>query len=448
MSAAEVSPWAVPSERLPDEDGRRADQRTVTLTPASAIRVRPVHWLWHQRIALGTLALLGGREGIGKSTVAYTLAADVTRGRMPGRHCGSPKAVIVAATEDSWEHTIVPRLMGADADLERVFRVDVATADGVDTALSLPRDLRALERIVGQVDAALILLDPLMSRLDAALDTHKDSEVRQALEPLVSVADRTGAAILGLIHVSKAHSTDPLTVLMGSRAFAAVARAVLFVLTDPDEESVRLLGQPKNNLGAVDLPTMTFRIESAKVADTPDGEVWTGKVTWLDDRKGSIRDALEASNDTAEVRGATSEAADWLRDHLLSQGGTDDSADVKAAAAKAGHSPSAVKRALNKIGGISESYGFPRRSRWSLPSRLTPGESEPIELTGLTGLTGVPVGSVSAVRPVESPPARGEPTAGDPRTCPTCGTATAPSRLGHRTLCRRCSFAEVDGTAS
>ncbi len=109
--------------------------------------MRPVHWLWEQRIALGTLALLGGREGIGKSTVGYTLAADVTPDACRA-YAGQPKSVIIAATEDSWEHTIVPRLIAAGADLDRVYRVDVTTVAGVETGVSLPRDLTALEDAV------------------------------------------------------------------------------------------------------------------------------------------------------------------------------------------------------------------------------------------------------------------------------------------------------------
>ena len=65
---------------------------------------------------------------------------------------------------------------------------------------------------------------------------------------------------------------------MGSRAFAAVARSVLYAMTDSDDETLRHLGLPKNNLGTVDLPTLDYRIESAKVADTDEGEVWTGRV--------------------------------------------------------------------------------------------------------------------------------------------------------------------------
>ena len=60
---------------------------------------------------------------------------------------GEPRQVIVAATEDSWEHTIVPRLMAAGADLDKVLRIDVTTADGVETSLVLPRDMTGLENL-------------------------------------------------------------------------------------------------------------------------------------------------------------------------------------------------------------------------------------------------------------------------------------------------------------
>ncbi len=390
--------------------------RHVTLTPASTIRVRPVRWLWQDRMALGTLILCGGREGIGKSTLGYTLAADITRGRIVGVYRARPKSVIVAATEDSWEHTIVPRLMTAGADLERVYRVDVKTAEGLDVGLVLPRDLVALEQHVRDVDAALVLLDPLMSRLDGGLDTHKDADVRVALEPLTALADRSGAAILGLIHVNKSTSADPLTLLMGSRAFAAVARAVLFVMADPEDEGTRLLGQAKNNLGRTDLPTLAFRIDPAHVADTEEGPVWTGRLAWTGEREGTIRDALEAAGDGSD-RTATSEAVGWLEDYLTSQGGTASSKDVKAAGRKEGHSESTLKRARQKLGVTSESSGFPRQTWWTLPGTAVqsdhpPGETEPTELTDPTGPTGPPVGSVGPVRPVRSDPARGGPTDG------------------------------------
>jgi hypothetical protein len=202
-------------------------------------------------------------------------------------------------------------------------------------------------------------------------------------------------------------STDPLTTLMASRAFAAVARAVLFVMTDPDDEELRLLGQPKNNLGRTDLPTLTFRIESAHVADTDEGPVWTGRVAWVGEGEGSIREALEAAGETPDARSATRDAAAWLEDHLTHLGGTDDSASIKRKGAEAGHSQDALKRARRRIKASIESSGFPRRTFWSLPgsqseqhSRSSHGEIAPTALTAPTG----PVSAVGAVG--GRPPAR------------------------------------------
>lgn len=151
--------------------------RRLKLTAASNILVRPVRWLWRERLPLGVLALLAGRERIGKSILAYTIAATITRGELEGAFTGAARSVIVVATEDSWEHTIVPRLMAAGADLTKVYRVDVTTADLGQAELSVPRDLPGLEASVKEVQAAAIILDPLMSRLDVQLDTHRTARL-------------------------------------------------------------------------------------------------------------------------------------------------------------------------------------------------------------------------------------------------------------------------------
>jgi hypothetical protein len=326
-----------------------------------------VKWLWADRVPLGALTLVGGREGIGKSIWSYTTAADVTRGRLPGAYQGQPRGVIVAATEDSWEHTIAPRLMAAGADLDRVFRVDVTTGDGLDAVLCLPRDLAGLEGAIDKVDGAVVLLDPLLSRLDSALDTHKDADVRRALEPLAKLAAAKSVAVLGLIHVNKSTSTDALTMLMASRAFAAVARAVLFLMVDPEDENVRLLGQAKNNLGKTDLPTLKFRITPAHVADTPEGPVWTGRLEWAGESARPLSEALEAAAANSGDRSATSEAAEWLQDYLESKDGRCESAVIKREGAKAGHSIDVLKRAKRKLGIVAKSSGFPRHTHWALP---------------------------------------------------------------------------------
>ncbi|MBA2639915.1 MAG: AAA family ATPase [Nocardioidaceae bacterium] len=340
--------------------------RELILTAASAIKPRRVRWSWADRIALGTLALLAGPEGLGKSTLAYWVAARITRGELPGEDEGHPRGVLVCATEDSWEHTIVPRLLAAGADLPRVFRVEVRTAYDVHVGLSLPRDLVAVENAARQVDAALLILDPLMSRLDSNLDTHRDGEVRRALEPLAALADRARMAVLGLIHHNKSGSTDPLQVVMASKAFTAVARSVHSVIRDPDDDTDtrRLFGTPKNNLGRTDQPTLAFTVASHAV-DTDDGTAWTGRVEWAGEVAGTIRDAMSRSNDGD--RTATAEAGDWLSDYLASRGGEASSADAKKEGAAAGHSQDCLKRAKRRLGITDRSEGFPRRTLWKLP---------------------------------------------------------------------------------
>ena len=361
----------VPSSRgaAPKAAGEATEpQRTVTLTSAASIKPRPVFWLWDGRLALGTLGLLAGRQGLGKSTLAYWLAARVTRGDLDGEFRGNPKSVLICATEDSWEHTIVPRLIAAGADLERIYRVEVVTADNIHVGLALPRDNHAVERAATEKDAALMLLDPLISRL-GDLDTHRDSEVRQALEPLVGVATRSNMAVLGLIHHNKSGSADPLQSVMGSTAFSAVARSVHTVIPDPDDDTggQRLFGTPKNNLGRTDLPTLAFAVASHAVP-TEQGTAWTGAIAWAGEHPGSITDAMRQSRDgEGNDRSAAKEAADWLEDFLTMEGPEVESAIAKRKARDAGHSESAVHRARKKLGVIDRSSGYPRTTKWSLP---------------------------------------------------------------------------------
>ncbi len=189
-------------------------------------------------------------------------------------------------------------------------------------------------------------------------------------------------------------------------------------MTDPEDETVRLLGQEKNNLGRTDLPTLTFRIESAHVADTAEGPVWTGRVAWIGESSRSIREALENASEGADARTATQEAGEWLEDYLRQQGGEADSKDIKVAGQRARHSADALKRARTRLGIGSESYGFPRQTKWLLPavpqweqpSGSSPGESAQTAPAALTALTDPSVGADGAVGAVGAGPQDAAPT--------------------------------------
>ncbi len=414
------------SDLEPEQSGRR-----VVLRRASDIKPRRVKWLWDGRLALGTMSLFAGPEGMGKSSVCAWLAAQITRGLLPGENLGQPRSVLICATEDSWEHTIVPRLMAAGADLTKVYQVEVMSADDLHLALSLPRDLHQMEETAKATDAALLLLDPLTSRLGEALDTHKDADVRRALEPLAAIADRVDMSVLGLMHHNKSGSTDPLQLVMGSKAFTAVARSVHTVVPDPDDEAGtrRLFGTPKNNLGPTDLPSMSFTMAPHSI-ETDDGTAWTAKVVWGSEHAGSIRDAMQRGAESTDDKSATSEAAGWLGDFIEMNGGVAASAEIKRAGIKAGHQEHTLKRARQRLGLVIEHDGFPRVTYWRSEAHVGAGPQSEHQLEHQLEQT--PRGELLTVLTV---PTRGEETQSEqweqlelhretsPNRAPKCPTA-------------------------
>lgn len=418
------------------------------ITWASDIEPKRVRWLWDARIAQGTLALLAGREGLGKSTLAYHMAAEVTRGLLPGESFGKPRVVLVCANEDSWEHTITPRLIAAGADRSKVARIDAEIRSDVHLSLSLPRDNAELRELAIKYDAGLLILDPLMSVVDGTIDTHRDREVRLALEPLVALAEASRMSIVGLIHHNKGSSADPLNMVMASKAFTAVARSVHTCIADPDDETEerRLFATTKNNLGQMNLPVLGFTIKSFPVETLDDGTAWTGKLHWTGEVEGKMRDIMSRVD---QDRGAAVDAAEWLDDYLHQMGGAAAKVDIERSGKAAGHGWPAIKRAKERLHVTHRSEGFPRRTWWDLPgsspsqlsqltdepteptgrasSQLTPLGRHPTELTELT----VPHSEIHKVNgPVGSVGSVGADPTRVSRLCPICsGPAQNPDQL-------------------
>jgi energy-coupling factor transporter ATP-binding protein EcfA2 len=352
-------------------------KRKVKLTPASSIIMKPVHWIWKDRIAQGTLALLAGREGIGKSTLAYTIAAQITKGTLEGDHYGKPRGVVIVATEDSWEFTIVPRLVAAKANLDKVFRADPIDED--EYGLSLPRDVDELSMIAKENGIGMILLDPLMSRVDSKLDSHKDHDVRQALEPLVKMAIASESAVLGLIHVNKSGSTDPLSTLMGSRAFSAVARAVLYVAENPENREIKVMSQAKNNLGRSDLPELAYSLKQVTVGNFGDEIITSVALSWGQQMEpGTVRNYIGP----AKAQKAKVDAAEeWLEDTYGGQGKIP-SHTIKEAGLELGFNDRMLQRALPKVNGVAtrDRINDKTVTLWEIPASLGQEHTPPWEI--------------------------------------------------------------------
>ena len=330
------------------------------LLAASTIRPEEVEWYYEGRVPLGSLTLLVGQAGLGKTMFACELSARGSRGQL-----GSPAAAVIFATaEDSLAHTLVPRLTAAGADLARVRFMKIID-DGLE-GLTLPEDIDKLHDAVETSGAKLIVLDPVVGHLSGNIDSHKDHSVRRALAPLAALAESTGAAILGIGHLNKSHSTDVLTRLGGSVAFGAAARSVLLFGEDPDaaeDSPERLLIHAKSNLGPLAVATR-FKVEGRTITTTEGEKIDTSGLKWLgEDPTATPSKVLAGRQEPSRL----DDAIDFLRDVLAD--GSLPSLEVTALAAAEGIAKRTLKRAKQKLGIESKRKGYGPGSavHWSLP---------------------------------------------------------------------------------
>lgn len=335
-----------------DAAGRPApvdDAPEVVVTPMAAIRPEPVRWLWDGRIALGALGLLVGVPGLGKSMLALRIAARISRGLLPGDLYGQPRHVLYASAEDSPAHTLVPRLYAAGADPARVHIVTLRR-DGIEGSITLPDDVDALARAVRDLDAALLIVDPIMAHLSDGLDSHRDHSIRRALAPLHHMATETGCAVLAVGHLNKAPSGDLFARVGGSIGLTGAARNVLLLTADPEREEdpdARLLTHGKSNLGRL-APALRLRVRGT-VAETDSGPIPTAVIELGEEAPHLRVSDVLAPADRGQERTERDEAQDYLREAL--RAGPRPAREVQREARQIGVSDRTLLRALRELGG-------------------------------------------------------------------------------------------------
>ena len=286
---------------------------TVVLTCGADLTPEPVQWLWPNWLALGKFHLLAGAPGQGKTTIAMGMAATVTiGGRWPdGSRCAAGN-VLIWSGEDDYTDTLLPRLIAAGADRSRVFFVDGTRTGGVVRPFDPSTDTRTLKEAIEQIGSVrLIVIDPVSTAV--AGDSHKNTEVRRGLQPLVDLATTINAALLGITHLSKGgQGSDPAQRVIGSIAFTAVARVVLVAARVKGEDGAdkRILARSKSNIGP---DNGGFEYHLAQVEALPG--IDASRIEWGQAVEGSARDLL---TDPAEGDDGTdhADAVDLLKAEL------------------------------------------------------------------------------------------------------------------------------------
>ncbi len=349
----------------------------VQLVSASAIAPQRIDWLWPGRIPLGMLTLVSGDPALGKSLAALWLIAAVTRGGpLPGGGDGPAAtaplgSAILLSAEDNWARTIVPRLLAAGADLDRVKSLTtilepefrgfpsgpVAHLPARERRPTLsPTDLQAIERAAADLgDCRLIVFDPITSYLG------RNADVRRALDPLGEMAARLNAAVVLITHHNKrgGSGTNAKYRVLGDIAYVGVCRAGLMFLADPDDPSGRRRLMLDNGFNLADRqPALPYVIR-----DAGDG---VARVEWLPetidlDADAALARTVNGGKSSGPGRLARRHAIEeWLRGYLAD--GPKPAIECERAALAAGFNRRLLERARAALAVRSVRSGFGKGS--------------------------------------------------------------------------------------
>ena len=285
--------------------GASIPQRVATpaiLVSARDVKMERPRFLWDRYVPMSTLTLAVGIGGLGKSHLAVEMTARATRGQLAGDLRGECVNVVYATAEDSLASTMVPRLVAAGADLERVSFVRH------DAEFAIPDDVDRLAEEMRGHGARLLVVDPVVAFVPLNIDAHKDQHARHALKSLSNLATDLDVAVVCVMHLNKAAEAGALFLrVSGSVGFMNAARSAVLVAADPADEQRRILAHGKANLSEPG-ESLSFRIEGIDV-DGPDGApIATSRLAWLGSSSASVGDLLRSDHRSDPIDAAE----EWL----------------------------------------------------------------------------------------------------------------------------------------
>ncbi len=392
-----------PSRALPKAGGTkdaRDSAHSVVLVNGADLKPEPIRWLWLHWLALGKLHILAGAPGQGKTTIVLAFASTISSGgRWPdGSRCTAGN-VLIWSGEDDPTDTLLPRLLAMGADAKRIYFVKAAQVAGEVVPFDPARDMVQLAAEAARIGGVkLLMVDPVVSAV--AGDSHKNTEVRRALQPLVDLAASLDCAAVGISHFSKGGAgRDPTERVVGSVAFSAVARVVMVAakVKGDDGEGKRVLARSKSNIGPDD-GGFDYGIEQIELDAYPG--IHASFVAWGGAVAGTARELLaecEADDgQDADEASALDDACAFLASEL--RAGPVSAKYLLGEARQAGHSERTLKRAKKRMDVESRKTGVVWE--WALPAERAKDAKGAKDSTsknhGTVGTLGTVDGSVAA----------------------------------------------------
>jgi AAA domain len=242
--------------------------------PLGACVEVPQRWLWPGRIPLGTITLVDGDLGCGKSLLTQQIAAHVSAGTpLPdGSQTIKGGVVMIAPYEDAHK-TMMARFKANGADLNNIYAISFVhdhDAEGMPLSdsyhpFTLPDDLGVLRETMQKANARLVIIDPFLAVLPTRTRFYQ-SELQRILLQLHQLMIEMDATCLLIRQCPAKGGEARPSALERSMHFANIAASRLLLARDPMEPEHFLLTHAACRMQAL-APTISFSIASS--AETP-----------------------------------------------------------------------------------------------------------------------------------------------------------------------------------
>jgi putative DNA primase/helicase len=334
------------------------------------VEEQQIDWVWPEKIARGELCIIAGEPGASKTMVAVDLAARVSTGdTVPlGDEPICKGNVVFLTSENDPAKVLRPRLVGAGADLSKVFLISSSLTETDDKGktkkkhVALAEDAEKIGRIMGEIDnVVLLIIDPI-SEYMGKKDANNNADVRDMLATLTDHVRSHNVAILAIAHFNKKTDvTSASSRINGSIGFAGAARtafAVGKVVKDEDEDDgqeEKYFSMVKNNLSA-DKGGYIYTVIPHNYHK--DGkQIKTAKIDWLRLMDEEADAMLAKASGRGRPPAASNKCKEWLESYLMSRPDGVRRHDVINDGARFGFSPATIDRVkdtilINKDGGL------------------------------------------------------------------------------------------------
>lgn len=234
---------------------------------AAEVEKKKTQWFLNPIIPKCNITLLAAEGGAGKTSIAVSITAAVTRGKLPsfmGNFENLPfddmgdgygnQIVMYLTSEDPMSEVLRERFEVAGADLTKIRFVGFEEENFADIKF----DGGLLEALIKIHRPALCIFDPIQSFILGKMGER--NVMRQNLDALTRLAQLYECTFFIICHTNKMTINDARTKISDSSDLWDKARSVLMVGSTKDDD-IKYLSQEKSNYSELD-DTYLFCIAS------------------------------------------------------------------------------------------------------------------------------------------------------------------------------------------